>query len=257
MRVDVSAFLGGYPFRRVPGTSPEALVAALDRVGITEAWASHLPGVFWRAPAEGNAWLYGVAEEYPRLRPVPAVHPGLPDWERVLRDAAQRQVPAVRCDPTWYALDPTGPEMCALTAACATARLPLVVAVRFEDARQRHPRDTAPELPAAAIRALVRSDPGVRILVTHADRAVIEEVHFGSTAAEAARIWWDLAWVWGPPQDDLATLLGTVGVERFVFGTGQPLRLPELAVAKLDLLDLTPDERARIEHRTARHDLAA
>jgi predicted TIM-barrel fold metal-dependent hydrolase len=38
-----------------------------------------------------------------------------------------------------------------------------------------------------------------------------------------------------------------VGVERFVFGTGQPLRLPENSVAKLDLLDLTPKQRQAIE----------
>ena len=257
MRVDVNAFVGAYPFRRVPGTSPDGLLAAMDRVGITEAWVSHLPSVFWRAPADGNAWLYAVADRFPRLRPVPAVHPGLPDWERVLGDSARRQVPAVRCDPTFYGLDPAGPEMRALASACAAAQRPLMLAVRLEDGRQRHPRDISPELPAAAVRALVRSDPHVRLLVTHADRAFIEEVHFGSTPAEAARIWWDIAWLWGPPEDHLATLSGTVGVERFVFGTGQPLRLAELAVAKLDLLDLTPEERALIEHRTALHDLGA
>src|SRR2546426_3875779 len=50
----------------------------------------------------------------------------------------------------------------------AAARLPLVLAVRLEDGRQRHPNDTASELPAAAVRALIRSDDDVRILVTHA-----------------------------------------------------------------------------------------
>jgi hypothetical protein len=87
--------------------------------------------------------------------------------------------------------------------------------------------------------------------VTHAHRGFIEEVHFGSTPAESARLWWDICWIWGPPEDDLATLLTTIGVERFVFGTGQPLRIPEASVAKLDLLDLTPDQRALIEHQNA------
>ena len=72
-------------------------------------------------------------------------------------------------------------------------------------------------------------------------------MHFGSTPEEAARVWWDISWIWGPPEDHLETLLQTIGVERFVFGTGQPLRLPETSVAKLDLLDLSPDERAAIE----------
>src|SRR5213083_722833 len=199
MRVDVDAFLGAYPFRRVPATSPAALLRAMDRVEVDEAWVSHLPSVFWRAPAEGNAWLYETAVRERRFRPVPAVHPGLAGWENALDDAIARGAPAVRCDPTHYGLDPGGAEMRVLAAACGAARLPLLMAVRLGDAR---------------------------LVVTHADRGFIEEVHFGSTPEEAARIWWDIAWVWGPPEDHLETLLTTVGVDRFVFGTGQPLRIP-------------------------------
>ncbi len=253
MRIDVSAFLGAYPYRRVPGTSPHALRQAMERVAIDAAWVSHLPSLFWRNPAEGNAWLYETAAGEPRFKPVPAVHPGVGGWEAVLGEAADHGAPAVRCDPTHYGLDPVGAEMRVLAAACSAARLPLLLAVRLEDARQRHPHDLAPELPAAAVRALLRSDDDVRLIVTHADRAFVEEVHFGSTPEAAARVWWDISWIWGPPEDHLETLLQTIGVERFVFGTGQPLRLPEASVAKLDLLDVAPAAREAIESGNAGH----
>ncbi|MBI1967079.1 MAG: amidohydrolase family protein [Gemmatimonadetes bacterium] len=252
MRIDVNAFLGAYPYRKVPGTSPEAVLAAMDRVGIDEAWVTHLPSLFWRAPAEGNDWLYATTAAYPRLRPVPAVHPGLAGWEEVLSVAATHGVPAVRCDPTFLGIHPAGEEMRVLVAACGTAGLPLMLAVRLEDGRQRHPNDVAPELPPAAVRALIRSDTDVRLVVTHADRGFIEEVHFGSTPDESARIWWDICWIWGPPEDHLETLVRTIGVQRFVFGTGMPLRIPESSVAKLDLLELTPEQRAAIESENVR-----
>ena len=102
------------------------------------------------------------------------------------------------------------------------------------------------------MRTLIRSDPAVRLIITHADRGFIEEVHFGSTPEESGRIWWDICWIWGPPEDHLQTLLRTVGVDRFLFGTGQPLRLPESSVAKLDLLDLPAEQRAVIESENAR-----
>jgi predicted TIM-barrel fold metal-dependent hydrolase len=137
-------------------------------------------------------------------------------------------------------------------AACGAAKLPLMMAVRLEDGRQRHPNDLAAELPAAAVRALIRSDEDVRLVITHADRGFIEEVHFGSTPEEAARLWWDMSWIWGPPEDHLETVLGTIGIERFVFGTGQPLRIPEVSVAKLDLLALAPERRAALESENAR-----
>jgi predicted TIM-barrel fold metal-dependent hydrolase len=252
MRIDVNSFLGAYPFRRVPGTAPDALLRALDRLVIDQAWVSHLPSVFWRDPGAGNPWLYETTRRSDRLRPVPAVHPGLPGWEQLVTEARTAGVPAIRCDPTYYGLDPVGSEMRALAAACAGEGVPLLLAVRLEDSRQRHPNDRAAELPPWAVRTLVRSDPALRLIVTHAERGFIEEVHFGSTPEESARIWWDICWIWGPPEDHLQTLLRTVGVERFLFGTGQPLRLPETSVAKLDLLELTAEQRTAIESGNAR-----
>src|SRR5438132_1226283 len=146
MRIDVNVFLGAYPYRRVPGTSPESVLRAMKRVGIDEAWVTHLPSLFWQAPPEGNAWLYETAARERRFKPIPAVHPGLPGWETVVGEARDRGAPAVRRDPT-------------------------------------------------------------------------------------------------------------VGVERFVFGTGQPLRIPENSVAKLDLLELGPQHRAAIESENARRGL--
>lgn len=247
MRIDVNTFVGGYPWRRVPGTSPGALLEAMDRTGIDRAWVTHLPGIFWRDPTEGNDWLYATCEEHPRLAPVPAAHPRLAHWEEVVAEAKGRGAPAVRCDPTFYGLDPVGREMLALAAACGEAGLPLQLAVRLEDGRQRHPNDRVEDLPPWAVRRLVRSDPRVRLVITHADLPFVHEVHFGSTPEEARRILWDICWIWGPPEDHLEQLVATVGAERFVFGTGQPLRLPENAVAKLDLLDLPREDRAAIE----------
>jgi predicted TIM-barrel fold metal-dependent hydrolase len=251
MRTDVNAFVGAYPFRRVPGTSPEALLEAMDRTGIDEAWVSHLPGIFWRDPAAGNPWLLEMTRAQPRLRPVLAVQPEVAGWEAVVRTAAEAGAPAVRCDPTFHGIAPAGTAMRALVAACGRAGVTLMLAVRLEDGRQRHPNDHAAELPAAAVRALIRSDAATRIVVTHADRPLVEEVHFGSTPEEAGRTWWDISWIWGPPEDHLETLLQTVGPARFLFGTGQPLRIPENAVAKLDLLDLAPAARAAIESGNA------
>ena len=250
MRIDVNCFLGSYPFRKVPGTSPAALLSAMDRVGIDQAWVSHLPSVFWSDPAAGNEWLLKTCVTHNRFRPVLAVHPGLAGWEGVVANALESGAPAVRCDPTFYGIDPSGREMKSLVERCAAERVPLVLAVRLEDGRQRHPNDRAAELPPWAVRALVRHAP-VQLLITHADRGFVEEVHFGSTPEESERMWWDICWIWGPPEDHLQTLLSTIGYKRFVLGTGQPLRLPESSLAKLDLLDLSGEQRTAIESDTA------
>src|SRR5207253_9562861 len=146
MRIDVNAFLGASPSRRVPGTWLDGLLRAMTRAGIDEAWVSHLPSLFWRQPMAGNAWLYETVAREPRLKAVPALHPGLAGWDGAVGEAADRGAPAGRCDPLYYGLDPTGPEMRGLVAACGAAKLPLMMAVRLEDGRQRHPTDHVVEL---------------------------------------------------------------------------------------------------------------
>jgi len=234
--VDHNALVGAYPFRRLPDPTPERLVAEMDRLGIARAWVGHVPSIFYRDVAAGNdellQWLH---PHRPRLVPVPAVNPAYPGWQRELERARTEGCPAVRSYPTHYGFDPAGPEMRALTARCGELDLELVLTVRLEDGRQRHRLDVAGDLLGADVRAAVRSSPRVRLVVTNADRALVEEVHFGSTPDEAARLRWDVAWLWGPPDDQLSALYRTVGRDRFVLGTHFPFRLPEAALARVAL----------------------
>lgn len=252
MRIDVNAFVGHYPFRRIEGGAPEQLLGAMDRTGIDEAWVGNLPAVFWRDPTEGNETLYRIAAAHDRLKPVPAVHPGLDGWRDILAEACDRGAPAVRVDPLFYGVSPLGGEVAAVTAEAGRLGLPIILAVKLEDGRQRHPNDGSADLTAAMIRGLVRSNDRARFIVTHADRDCVEQVHYGSTPDEAARVLWDICWLWGPPQDDLEHLVRTVGAERFCFGTGMPLRIPESSVAKLELLETSREVRQAIEAGNAR-----
>ncbi len=241
---DVSAFIGNYPYRQLSNATPDWLLWQLDRMHVEEAWVGYLPALLQRDPRPGNEMLVqAVGRQASRLRPVPTIDPTLPGWEDDINAALQIRAPAIRAYPMHKGLDPAGGEMRVLAAALATAGLPLVLTVRFEDLRQRHPLDTTPDLPASAIRTLIRCDPEIRVLVTHADRAMVEEVHFGLTPGESRRVLWDFSWIWGPPENHLRLLFETVGVDRFTFGSGMPLRIPDAALAKLDLLRLTDSDR--------------
>ena len=135
-----------------------------------------------------------------------------------------------------------------LAIAAGELGLSLVLTVRFEDLRQRHPLDAAGDLSAATVRSLARAGEPVRLVVTAAGREMIEEVHWGLTPAEQRRVFWDISWIWGPPEDHLAKLFRTVGAERFVFGSQWPLRLTQAPRANLDLLpdDLRPASLGRV-----------
>jgi hypothetical protein len=126
-----------------------------------------------------------------------------------------------------------------LSEACGEANVALVLTVKFEDVRQRHSLDVAGDLSAAHVRALARRNRRTRLVVTSAGRDLIEETHWGLTPEERALVWYDIAWLWGPPEEHLALLFRTMGAERFVYGTAWPLRLTQVPRANLALL---PDD---------------
>ena len=252
MRIDINTFIGAYPFRDAGEASMAALAQQLELVGVREAWVSNLPAMFWRDPAAGNASLAAACDSVPGMRAVPAIHPGMPMWEVALDRAVDSGAPCVRCDPMFYGLAPRGPELLALMKACGERGIAVMMAVRLEDLRQRHPNDPVADLPPWAVRSLIRAHPTVRLIITHADREFVEQVHFGSTPDEASRILWDICWIWGPPEDHLELLLRTIGADRFAFGTGAPLRLPDNSAVKLELLDLDAVTASLLEHDNAR-----
>jgi len=239
-RVDVHTYIGPYPFRYVPHPDPEVLVRVLAREGIARAWVGHLPSAFYRDPSHGNEALYAaLAPHASVLAPVPSVRPDWPGWQDALAEAVARGAPAVRAYPPQWGLGPRDGSMRALAGACGEAGIPLILTVRFEDLRQRHWIDTAGDLSAAAVRDVVRASARARVVVVGAGREMVEETHWGLTPAERGRVWWDISWIWGPPEDHLARLFRTIGSERFLFGSGWPLRLTQTPAANLELL---PDE---------------
>jgi predicted TIM-barrel fold metal-dependent hydrolase len=235
--IDVNAFIGPYPYRYVPHPDPEVLVSVLEREGLRGAWVGHLPSAFYRDPSHGNETLFTtLAVHRATLHPVPAVRPDWPDWERTLRAMREMGAVAIRAYPPQWGMGPNDPHMARLAAACGEIGLPLVLTVRFEDLRQRHHLDVADDLGAATVRSIVRADPRVRVLVTAAGRETIEESHWGLTPEERSRLWWDISWIWGPPEDHLAHLFATIGADRFLYGTQWPMRLTQNPRANLDLL---------------------
>jgi predicted TIM-barrel fold metal-dependent hydrolase len=239
---DCAAYIGAYPFRQLPHPDAEVLVRVLARDGLSAAWVGYLPSAWHRDPAPGNEALFAaLAPHRAVLHPAPVVRPDWPRWERTLHDLVGQGAAAIRAYPMHWGMGPQDGLLRALALACGEAGVPLVLTVRFEDLRQRHPLDVAGDLTAAHVRALARAGSAVRLIVTGAGRELLEETHWGLTPDEQRRVHWDFAWIWGPPEDHFAHLLRTVGADRFVYGTHWPLRLTQNSRANLDLLP--PDLR--------------
>ena len=236
--IDVTSWIGGYPFRDLPHPDPDILVRVLEREGFAGAWVGHLPGAFHRDPVPSNRTLYTALEPYAGvLRPAPIVRPDWPGWTDMLRDAVNAGAPAVRAYPAQWGLGPAHPALAELALACGEAGVALHVTIRFEDLRQRHPLDAVGDVPAATLRAVARlAGSRCHLVVAGAGRDLIEETHWGLTPSEQERVFHDFGWVWGPPEDHFAHLVATLGANRLTWSSWWPLRLTQQSRALVDLL---------------------
>ena len=235
--IDCAAYVGPYPFRQLPHPDADVLVRVLQREALTGAWVGYLPAPWQREPVAANDALFAsLASHRAVLSPAPVVRPDWPRWERTLRDAVEQGAPVVRAYPMHWGMGPHDPSMRALALACGELGVPLLLTVRFEDLRQRSALDVAGDLSAAHVRTLARAGERVRLVVTGAGRELLEETHWSLTPEEQRRVFWDFAWIWGPPEDHFAHLIRTIGAERFVYGSHWPLRLTQNVRANLELL---------------------
>jgi len=246
--IDVTAWIGAYPFRDTPHPDPDILVRVLDREGFEGAWVGHLPDAFHRDPVPSNRALYAALKPHRSvLHPAPMVRPDWPGWEQQLREAQGEGAPAVRIYPSQWGLAGQHPALAELVDACARQGIVIHVTVRFEDLRQRHPLDGAGDVSAATLRAMLRRAPTVRdgrtsaavVVIAGAGRELLEETHWGLTPDEQSRVFYDFHWVWGPPEDHFAHLVRTIGASKLAMSSWWPLRLSQQSRA---LIDLLPDD---------------
>jgi hypothetical protein len=209
----------------------------MRREGIDRALVGYLPAAWHRSVREANRELLKeLAPHKQLLSPLPCVNPLWPRWEKTLGELCDAGIAGVRIYPPQWGMDASSSALLELGSASAEQRVTLVLTTRFEDVRQRHRMDSAADVDAGTVRRLVRSSNSLRVLLSCAGRSLIEEIHWSLTPQERARVWYDISWIWGPPGNDLAHLISSIGAERFLFGSMWPLRLVQTPLAGLDLM---------------------
>ena len=237
---DVSAFVGDWPFRRLPATEPEALAARLRTEGVERACVSALDGLFSGDPQPANEYWAGRLKALPFFRFVAVINPALPGWEGALAASQERLGAAgVRLHPNYhgYALD--GESVHALMRAAAARALPVFLSLRMQVRRSMHPLASVSDIVACDALALCRAHPETTIVLAGAKWGEMQELR--PLLADLPRVYLELShleWV-----DGVHRFVRQWGAERLLWGTHAPLFTPTAARLKVETARLSAAER--------------
>ena len=248
---DVNASVGHWPFRSLPWRTVEDLLRLMDGAGIEWACVCNLHGLFYKDAHQANVELARDAGAHrDRLVLAATLNPSYVGWRDDLRRCVgDLGAAALRLFPLYHDYEMHRDAGLDLLQAATELGLPLQIPLRVVDPRQGHRLDVDRELGLAEALSAVRAHPAGTYMVLEARGGPPEGV---LPSGQAGEVYFDLSRQPVVFRNQGAQLLGGVGPQRLVFGSGMLLKPPDPALIRLEHLPVEGDEREDVAWRTAR-----
>src|SRR5579864_62762 len=229
MTIDTNAHLSRWPFRRLAGDEPSALVSHLRAQGIGEAWAASLDGLLHRDIGGVNARLAGDCKNFGNgmLVPFGTINPKLPDWQEDLRRCREMyRMRGIRLHPNYHGYSLADREFAEVLQRAAEAGMVVQLAVQMEDERTQHPLMRVAPVNLEPLAGIVRSMPSLRIVILNQGSGQSRK-----QLAAAGQVFFDFAMV--EHVGGVADLAAEVSPDRVVFGSHFPIYYVQSAILKV------------------------
>lgn len=251
MLIDVNVSLSRWPFRRLAGDEPAALVQKLRSENVVQAWAGSFDALLHKDIAAVNARVVEDCRQFGEglLLPVGCVNPMLPDWQEDLRRCHEvHQMKVLRLHPNYHRYRLDAPEFKELLTLATQRKLIVQIAVKMEDERTQHPLVQVPMVDVTPLARFLPELPGARVLLLNA----LKELHGESLTklVQAGEVFADISMLEGV--GGVGKLAEQIGGERLLLGSLYPLFYFEAAKWKLNESQLQPEDLELISHANAR-----
>jgi predicted TIM-barrel fold metal-dependent hydrolase len=242
MRVDINACFGHWPYWDLPHQSAEDLVGLMDRHGIEKAAVLSLRGVLVDWKAGNDETLAAVARHPGRLIPMATLSPfmnGNGDELRRLADAGMR---GVRLYPLFHSYPLDSDFTDDVCRAAAERRIPVMIPTRpMMNWRFK-------TLAIESIGTLAGRHAATTFMIS-GPNYLIEYQALVEVMSQCPNVSYEISCLQG--FNSVANLVGQVGADRVLFGTGAALNYPACNVAKLDHAELEASQRDAVASANA------
>jgi hypothetical protein len=224
MLVDINAYVGHWPFKKLQFNSCEKMLEKMDRFAVDVAVISNLNGIFYKNTQPANQELYEEIRSKKRFSerfiPFAVINPIYAGWKDDFEICVGKLgMKGLRLYPKYHDYELTDPACIELVEITRDRGLPVAFSFRMMDARQRSWMDIEREWNLKDVIPILKAVPDARyLLLNHCNDAKLtaqEEAVF-----KRATVLIDTS---GRSVNTLPELLKKYGAEKFAFGTHAPL----------------------------------
>ncbi len=172
MLIDIHAYTGHWPFRRLRGSTCRALLERMNEYSVDMAVVSSINGIFYKNTQSANVELYEEIKSNKQFRnrliPFAVINPTYTDWKYDL-DVCYKKLgmKGLRLYPQYHDYEINAPSCIELVKMARDRGMPVSFSIRVIDTRQRSWFDTKKELNLSDIAAVVSQVPDAKYIVLH------------------------------------------------------------------------------------------
>ena len=246
--IDVNAYTGNWPFRPLPGPTPEDLFARLKAEGIERALVSPIEGIFYDEPQLANEEICQALRDFPALVPVAVLNPKLSNWQRSLDICCEKySIRAVKLYPNYHHYDLGSSDVKPLFKAVGERGIPVIVQMRVQDVRSQSPLGSAPDVDVMDAIKAARAHPDTRYVISAIKWGEVQSK--AKEIMELSNVWIDISNI--EYTDGLRRTIQVCGARQLLFGTHAPFFVVRSAILKLKEAELSQQERDAITRDNA------
>lgn len=231
MLVDINAYVGHWPFRKMKFNTCEGLLKQMDRFGVDISVVANLNGIFYKNTQSANRELYSEIRSAKRFSdrivPFAVINPTYAGWRNDFKESVdQFGMKGLRLYPKYHDYDISDPSLVELVKMARDRDIPVAFTIRMVDSRQRSWMDidyvagtAKPEWSLTNIMPIIHLVPDAKYMILN----VANGLQIKDNDAEVfkkAKVLLDTS---GRSLNELGGILKSNGSERFAFGSHSPL----------------------------------
>ena len=224
MLVDINAYVGQWPFKRLKYNTCALLLERMNKFGVDVTVISSLNGVFYKNTQSANEALYdemGSDRRFGgRFIPFAVINPIYAGWRDDLKTCCDKMgMKGIRLHPLYHDYEINDPSLIELVKYARDRGLVVAFSLRMVDSRQRSWMDVSKEWELKDIVPIVKAVPDAKFFILNlANSLKLKDEE--SDCMKKANVLFDTS---GREIKKLYELLAQFGKDKFAFGTHSPI----------------------------------